>query len=236
MSRVFNIYCDESCHLEHDDHRIMVLGALWCAEDKTREVAARLRELKARHSLSPTFEIKWSKVSPAKASFYLDVLDYFFDDDDLHFRALIVANKTKLMHAAFNQDHDTWYYKMYFDLLKVLLSPSDRYCIYLDIKDTRSADKVDHLRTVLSNNAYDFDRTIIMRIQTIRSHEVEQLQLADLLIGAVSYANRELTTNAAKLALVRRMRQRSGLTLLGTTLLREEKVNLFRWEPAEPRG
>ena len=27
----YNIYCDESCHLEHDNIIIMELGAIWCA-------------------------------------------------------------------------------------------------------------------------------------------------------------------------------------------------------------
>ena len=117
MSQHYAIYCDESCHLEQDGQPIMVLGAVWCPQEKTREIAVRIRELKQRHGLSSTFEIKWAKVSPAKVAFYRDVLDYFFDDDDLHFRALIVANKAKLRHEDFEQDHDTWYYKMYFDLL-----------------------------------------------------------------------------------------------------------------------
>jgi hypothetical protein len=39
-----NIYCDESCHLERDQQPVMVLGALWCAEDKASEVAARVKE------------------------------------------------------------------------------------------------------------------------------------------------------------------------------------------------
>jgi len=230
MSSIFNIYCDESCHLQHDGQQIMILGAIWCPLEKTREIAIRIREIKQRHGLSPSFEIKWSKVSPAKSLFYIDLVDYFFDDDDLHFRALIVADKTKLHHKDFAQDHDAWYYKMYFNLLKVLLAPSAEYRIYLDIKDTQSAAKVAKLQAALSNNMYDFERKIIKRIQTIRSHEVEQLQLTDLLTGVIGYANRGLNTNAAKLALVERMRQRSGYTLTKTTLLREDKVNLFRWE------
>jgi len=30
MSQVFNVYCDESCHLENDHQTAMVLGAVWC--------------------------------------------------------------------------------------------------------------------------------------------------------------------------------------------------------------
>ena len=142
MSEIFNIYCDESCHLENDRQKAMVLGAVWCPLDKTREIAVRLREIKKKHGMPAPFEVKWTKVSPAKKDLYLDLIDYFFDDDDLHFRALIVPDKAKLRHDAFpGQDHDTWYYKMYFDMLKVILRPDARYRIYLDIKDTRGAKK-----------------------------------------------------------------------------------------------
>jgi hypothetical protein len=99
----------------------------------------------------------------------------------------------------------------------------------LDIKDTRSASKLNKLHDVLGSEKYDFRREIIERVQNIRSHEVEQLQIADLLIGTISYANRGLQTSDAKLKLVNRMRQRSGYRLTQTTLLREDKVNIFCW-------
>ena len=230
MSQIYNVYCDESCHLEHDHLNVMVLGAVWCPIDKAREMSRRIREIKARHRLKPSFEIKWTKVSPAKADFYRDVLDYFFDDDDLHFRALIVPDKSKLEHGSYSQTHDEWYYKMYFCLLSVILGPQDQYRIYLDIKDTQGAEKLRKLHEVLGNSLYDFSRKIITRVQLVRSHEVEMMQLADLLIGAVSYVNRGLTGNAAKVALVARMKERSRYSLTRTTLLKEKKVNLFRWE------
>lgn len=233
MSEIYNIYCDESCHLEHDHQKVMVLGAVWCPLDKVREISVRLREIKAKHGMKPGFETKWTKVSPAKKAMYLDLLDYFFDDDDLHFRALVIPDKAKLRHDDFGQDHDTWYYKMFFDLLKVLFGPKNRYRIYLDIKDTRSATKVAKFHDVLCKNMYDFERKIIERVQTVHSHEVELLQLADLIIGAVAYVNRGLSGNAGKDALIARIRERSGYFLTQTTLLREEKVNLFVWHPSE---
>jgi len=234
MTDTYNVYCDESCHLENDGQKAMVLGAVWCPLDKTREIAIRLREIKQKHGVSPQFEVKWTKVSPAKVDLYLDLVDYFFDDDDLHFRALIVPDKSLLRHDAFlGQDHDTWYYKMYFDMLKVILSPNARYRVYLDIKDTRGAQKAAKLHEVLCNNLYDFSREIVERLQLVHSHEIEQLQLADLLIGAVSYVNRELKGNSGKLALVERIRERSHYGLTRSTLLREEKINLFRWRANE---
>jgi len=236
MTATYNIYCDESCHLEHDHQGIMVLGAIWCPLEKAREIALGIRQIKSRHGFRPDFEIKWSKVSPSKVKFYLDVMDFFFDEEDLHFRALIVPDKSKLDHKAFGQSHDDWYFKMYFDMLKVIFRPEARYRIYLDIKDTRSAPKVAKLRDVLCNNLYDFSREIIERIQTVRSHEVEQLALADLLVGAVAYANRGLAGSSAKEELVERMRQRSHYKLTLTTLLQEDKINLFRWQAMETQA
>lgn len=228
MSERINVYCDESCHLPNDQQTVMTLGALWCPLEKTREIAVRLREIKQRHGLAPNFEAKWNKISPAKVQLYLDLVDYFFDDDDLHFRAWI-ADKRGLDHDGFDQDHDDWYYKMMFGLLEPVLRPDAHFRIYLDKKDTRSARKVEKLHDVVCNNLYDFDRRIIERVQVVESHAVEQLQLADLLIGAMSYVSRELAGNSAKEALIQRIRKRSGYDLTRATLLREPKFNLFFW-------
>lgn len=231
---IFNVYCDESCHLENDHQKAMVLGAVWCPLEKIREISVRLREIKKRHGLPSDFEVKWTKISPAKSQFYLDWVDYFFDDDDLHFRALIVPDKTLLRHGAFSgQDHDVWYYKMYFDMLKVILRPQACYRIYLDIKDTRGGAKIKKLHEVLCNNLYDFSRDIIERVQLIHSREAELLQLADLLIGAVSYANRGLQESKGKLQLVERIKKRSRYRLTQTTLYAEQKINLLRWRAQE---
>lgn len=233
LGETFNVYCDESCHLEHDESTVMVLGAVWCPLDKRREIIERLREIKATHGVGRDFEIKWTKVSPGKVKFYQDLIDYFFDDDDLHLRALVVADKSILRHDTFEQTYDQWYYKMYYTMLKVIFTPQDCYRVYLDIKDTRGAAKIRKLHEVLANSLDDFSRSIIERMQLVRSHEIELLQLTDLLIGAIAYANRGLESNEAKIALVERIRKRSGYHLNRTTLNRETKVNILIWHSTE---
>lgn len=240
MANVFNVYCDESCHLLNDQSQVMVLGCVWCCRDRVGEISCRLREIKAKHRLASRtdfgqgrvpFELKWQKVSPAKLVYYRDVVDYFFDDDDLHFRGVIVPDKRMLQHAAFDQDHDTWYYKMCFVLLEPLIDPQQRYHVYLDIKDTQSEQKRRKLEQVLRNKRHDVRGQIIERVQQIRSHESELMQLADLLTGAICYQNRGLTTSEAKQTIIERMKERSRKTLDTTTWLREPKLNLLRWAP-----
>lgn len=225
-----NIYCDESCHLENDDVKIMGLGAVWFPKRKKEEIFDRVREIKVKHGLPPWFEIKWHKVSPAKEDFFLDIVDYFFDDDDLHFRCLIVPDKTKLDHAAYNQTHDDFYYKMYFDLIKIILTPECAHHIYLDIKDTKSQDKILKLQDYLRRTHYDFEKKIIKKVQHIRSHEAQALQLVDLLLGAIVYFHRELSTSSTKLKIIQKIKHRSGYNLNQNTLPKEDKLNLFIWK------
>jgi hypothetical protein len=227
----YNIYCDESCHLENDRQKAMVLGAVACPKDKTLEAFKHIRAIKTLHKLNELFEIKWTKVSPAKVKFYSDLIEYFFNEKFLSFRALIIPDKNILDHAKFSQDHDTWYYKMYFNMLKVMISPEDTYNIYVDIKDTRGNDKIRKLHDILANEHYDFDKKIILKIQQVHSHEIELLQLADLLIGALSYVNRELETSPAKNKLVTLIKDKTGYSLTRNTLYKEAKFNLFAWRP-----
>ena len=208
----------------------MVLGAIWCPKSEKDEIFNRLREIKIKHDLPPTCELKWNAVSPSKIEYYQDIVDYFFDNSNLHFRALVVPDKTALRHQDFNQTHDNFYYKMYFDLLKTILDPKSSYNIYLDIKDTKGQKKVEKLQDILCNSTYDFCRKVIRRIQQVRSHEVELIQLADFLIGAVCYVHRGLTTSDSKLELIEQIRKRSGYSLFKTTLYKEDKMNIFVWK------
>ena len=231
MSEIFNIYCDESCHLENDRQLAMVIGAVWCPESQRASVARAIRELKVQHGLASSFEIKWTKVSPAKLDFYLTLIDLFFSDPRLHFRGIVIPDKSKLDHSMFNQSHDDFYYKMYFQLLKVIFESGNRYRIYLDIKDTRSQQKVTKLHDYLANAQYDFNKEMVEWIQQVHSHEIEQLQLADVLIGALGYLHRGLQTSPAKQALIERIKAKSGFSLRRSTLPSEKKFNVFVWTP-----
>jgi hypothetical protein len=244
MREIINIYCDESCHLENDKEKVMVLGAVYCPASKKSEIFQMLSELKKKHNLIPKnkknpngnrayYELKWNKISLAKINYFKDVLDYFFTDDDLNFRVLVVPDKSKLDYEKFNHTHDTFYYKMYFSMLKVILNPDKAHHIYIDIKDTRSREKVHKLEQVLRNDKYDYAKEIIKKVQQVRSHEVELIQLADLLTGAVSYVNRGLSDSMAKNILIEHIRHRSKYALTKSTLIREQKFNIFLWESSK---
>jgi len=229
MMQTIHIYCDESCHLENDGMRAMVLGALWCPAESRKVLARRIKALKAEYGLAPSFEIKWVKVSPGKLPFYQALLDLFFDEPLLHFRGLVVPDKDALDHGRFGQSHDEFYYKQWYTLLNRLIDPERRCRIFLDIKDTQGSRKVAKLHEVLCNANYDFDRSLIESIELVQSHDVPLLQLADVLIGALSYVHRGLHGSPAKQALVAHLRHCSGLRFEQSSLWRAEKFNLLVW-------
>lgn len=228
---LYNIYCDESCHLEHDHEPVMVLGAVSCPSAITLSVAQRIRAIKAKHDIAPHAEIKWVKVSPSKSALYDDLITYFFSTTELTFRGLVVPDKSILRHEQYRQTHDDWYYKMYYHLLQTILDADNQYNIYIDIKDTRGTEKVQKLWQVLCSSKRDHAREVVRRVQQIRSHEAELLQLADLFIGALAYHNRGLQTSRAKIDVICRLQEVSGYSLKRNTPLRERKFNLFFWNP-----
>lgn len=244
MKESINIYCDESCHLQNDKNNAMALGAVYCSLAKKDDIFLRISEIKKKYKLIPKYqkrpnenrtfyEIKWNKVSKSKIDFYKDLIDFFFDDDDLSFRVLVVPDKRELDYDTFGHTHDTFYYKMYFSMLKAILNPEFAHNIFIDIKDTKSREKVQKLEEVLRNDKYDYAKEIIKKVQQVRSHEVELIQLADFFTGAVSYVNRGLFSSDAKNELIEYIRHRSRYSLLKSTLIKERKFNIFIWEPSK---
>lgn len=229
----YNVYCDESCHLEHDNSSVMTIGATYCPLEKRIEICKRIVDIKASYKVPENAEIKWTKISKSKIDMYKEIVNYFFDDDDLHFRC-VIADKTHLNHSKYNQTHDDWYYKMYFDMLKVILDPQNTYNIYIDIKDSHSNSRALKLNEILRHSKYDYSEHIIKKVQPIRSEEVQIMQITDILTGAIARNNRTdsqgVKVNESKKEIIELIKKRSGYSLNETTLYPEKKMNLLKWE------
>jgi hypothetical protein len=229
MKTPYNIYCDESCHLLNDKNKAFVLGAVWVEKEHTQQIFQDLRELKRKHNLSADFEAKWTKVSLSKVDYYLELVRYFFEKPELHFRGVVVPDKAVLNHSAFAQDHNTWYYKMFYVLLNVIIRENAEYNLYLDIKDTQSNIKVLELQRIL--NIASVEDLAVSKAQQIRSHEVELMQVVDILSGALSYNHRGLSGNAGKQKLIEEIEKSIGKNMLTSSTVEESKFNVLVWKP-----
>lgn len=218
MNKTYNIYCDESCHIEHDHKDYMFLGSISCAYPQVRRHTKRIDELKKLHNFYA--EIKWSNVSLSKIRFYLDLVDYFFDTD-LRFRTIGI-NKSQIKCDDETSPYDDFYYKMYYQLLNYKVDTLGHYNVYLDIKDTLSAVKVRRLKDIL-NVKYG----VFRNVQNICSNESLLMQLTDFLMGAIAYYNNDKEhKNKAKVAIMERIQKHlHGNTLDATNY--SSKLNLF---------
>lgn len=228
-NNIASIYCDESCHLEHDGHSSMALSAVWCLASDTKNLHQEIRKIKIKHGLPVNHEFKWKKLSNSKLEFYKEIVEFFFTQPSLHARVVLAKGKSDLCHGEYDQTHDDWYYKMYYFLLANVLQNQQPVNIYIDPKDTRHSTKIRKLRSVLSNK---FGSSAVNRIQVVRSFETELMQIADLFAGASCYNERGLNSSKAKVEIVKFIKQLSGSDLNSASSVTNKKFNFFPWSPS----
>ncbi len=188
MEKVFNLYCDESCHLKNNGNHVSILGYIGIDSEKTKEHKQAIKDIREKHKIFT--EIKWNKVSKSKMNFYKDIIEYFLKSDMI-FRGIIIPTG----YRGHNHVGEDDFYLMYFKLLSHQLNMNYTYNIYIDIKDTHSHLKVKELRDKLNTNAPIKHNNV----QTIRSYESIFIQITDLILGAFSYElNVENKTDAKK--------------------------------------
>jgi len=216
--KTFNLYCDETRHLENDGKSHMLLGYISVPYHQLILYKEQIEDIKRRHHFYA--EIKWSKVSKSQVEFYNDLIDFFFGSD-IQFRAVVIP-KDRIRPDDFGQSYDDFYYRMYYQLIYHKLDMSSSYNIYLDIKDGLSRRKVRLLKEILQAN-----NPGIRTVQNIRSHESPFLQLADFLIGAIGYLHNDEMKVVAKQHLIERIKRQAEHPLNCSTTKNAEKLNLF---------
>lgn len=217
MTKTFNLYCDESTHLEKDGKPFMIISYIGAPFNELQMHKEHIRMLKAKHKLKG--EIKWTNVSTSKFQFYSDLVDYFFSTD-LNFRAVIVKKKD-INNTIEGFSYQDFYFKMYYQLLHHKISLEHKYNIYIDIKDTCSHSKLEKLKEILKYNAS------IRCFQFIRSYESSLMQLTDLIMGAVNYKLRDENRVIAKTKLIEKIESHSKVSLTESTYKSANKFNLF---------
>ena len=224
----YNVYCDESCHLKSNDSKYMLIGAIYCPKFKVKKINEYIEHLKKNYNLSDKIELKWNKVDKKTEKLYLDIITYFFNNDDLKFR-VIVIDKTKLNHEKYNQTENDFYHKAYYEMLKYIIIPGNSYNIYPDIKDTNSYYYHQIMLEYLRLKMADTNKKTIKKVQPIRSYEAPILQINDILIGALSYNYRGLSKNSIKLNIVNEINKLYQNDFDVSSYYNNTKFNIFIW-------
>ena len=225
----YNVYCDESCHLVSNDSKFMLIGAVYCPKNKVKKVNDYIGHLKKNYNLSDRIELKWNKIDKKTERLYMDIINYFFNNDDLKFR-VIVIDKTKLNHDKYNQTENEFYHKAYYNMLKYIIVPGNSYNIYPDIKDTNSYYNHQIMLEYLRIKMNDTNKKTIKKVQPIRSYEASILQINDILIGALSYYYRNLSGNIVKQNIINEIRKMYQNDFDATSYYSNTKFNILNWK------
>lgn len=230
------IYCDESCHLEHDGFPVMCVGAIKVPSDRINEYKVSLKEIKKKFGI--LHEIKWNTISSTHVPMYKELIDCFFGSD-MEFRCVLITYKDRLdKHSFINGDHDNFYYKL---IHQLLYNPyaydydgkNTQYRVFLDIKDANGRSKLDKITRVFNDEFRGCSPFI--QFQHIRSHESQFIQLTDIFIGAITYRARNLDqlpeASAAKKTIIEYLELKSGYTLNEGTMPSERKFNILNHQP-----
>ncbi len=221
-NKTFNIYCDESTHLEYDGQPYMIYGYVSIAYNQMKLAKKQIARIKETYNHRG--ELKWTDISEKTYPLYKEIVDYFFMTD-CNFRAVIV-DKSQIDNNRPDYTFNDFYFRMYFQLLHHKIDMENVYNIYFDIKDTCSQKKLHKLRDILKWNA------TIRNFQFMRSHESCFIQLADVLMGAINYHLRIEKgilegKSVAKRKIVQTIREHTNLPLNTTTIKDAKKFNLF---------
>lgn len=223
----FEVYCDEAFPdlftSETPKARYLMIGSLWLPADLREEVKSKIKLLRERHNAWG--EIKWSKVSPSRVRFYLDLVDLFMGyGDRMRFRCIAV-DRDQVNLGLHDGDHELGFYKFYYQVLHHWILDFNSYSIFCDTKTNRDSQRFQTMRRVLDYSNLSAD---IECVQALPSKEVALIQMADLLLGAASSRlNKTLGEGSAKEQVVLALEERLGWKLRAT-YRGERKFNIFK--------
>lgn len=190
----YEVYCDESgieALFDKSAHNYTVIGGIWIP--KAYRISLKLELNKIKHNHLVFGEMKWNKVSPAFLDLYKEVVTFFFQNQNIRYRAIII-NSANVDHARFNNGcGELGFYKFYYQLIHHWLNPNNQYDIFVDYKVNGYKYRINELEKILrySNN--------VKSVQALPSHESIGIQLADILTGAIaSKLNNETTSQSKK--------------------------------------
>lgn len=219
------IYCDESRPdlLTSTDKEAVYtsIGGIWVPADQRDQVKSDIKNIRGKHQIFG--EIKWNKLSPKALPFYCDLVDYFFTNDNIQFRTILIDSHHFNAEKYHLGDPELGFYKFYYQLVKHWLLDFNKYRIFVDIKTYKIPSRLEDLRKILNNSNILAE---VQFIQSLPSREVVLIQFADLFTGAVNAKFNNVTKSDAKKKFIQRIEQHLGKGI-SATFRDEPKFNVF---------
>lgn len=234
--KTYSIFCDESCHLQFDNSDVMCTGAIIVPDEHIDTYKGELKRIKSKYGILQ--ELKWNTVSRTHIEMYDEILRLFFESP-MAFRSVLIKNKSNIQaHSLDRDEYNLFYYSVIERLIRFSIRHNsdniNSYRVFLDLKDNHGKIKLASIHKELTNMLGTADT--IKSMQNIRSHESQFIQLADIIIGAITYRARGLNGSEAKTHIVRLIEDLSGYRLNEGTEPGDNKFAIYDFQPKKRNG
>jgi hypothetical protein len=226
------VYCDESrqeyfADTGSDQTGFTVIGSLWIPSEDRQRFNEKIKEMRQQYGFK--HEFKWTKITPKTQEFFIELVRMFFaeNEDAMRFRSIVLPAKELDAVKFCENDRELMFYKFYYQVLHRWILDGNSYRVYVDAKTNRVHNRVRILQKCLTRSNLLAE---IEFVQALPSHEVNLIQLADVLTGVVGARFNEQNTSTAKLAVLKEVERNIG-HLIAATTLQEKKFNVFRFQP-----
>jgi hypothetical protein len=212
------IYTDESC-TKADQGPYMLIGGIVCDDETSKEVRKAIKLLQVSHSLPSGFEFHFANIQPNKVEVYKKLCDIFIDFYNqkssyqrgiqetriyrrICFEGMLISH-AKIDHTKFsNGDPELGFFQFYYTLLAHTLRKhyflGHQFHITIDAISTKNPQMVSNLHKRLNTSCLPDVINPIKTVQRQNSKAELLLQMADVILGSVSFAWNKLPTQSSK--------------------------------------
>ena len=226
-NREIDIYCDESypdlLSSTKSTNRYIVIGGIWLPTCRRNVFKQELHNLRNHYLVGGEF--KWTKATPSRENFYLDLVTWFFNKSkDVRFRCIVVDSTIIDLNTYHRNDCELGFYKFYYQLLHKWILADYSYSIFCDYKTNRNTARWRDLSNCLAHSNVLAE---IHRMQSVRSSESVMLQLVDVIVGIVAAKYNRRAIQGTKRHLLEHTEQFLHHPIHQTNRA-EEKFNVFQ--------
>lgn len=86
----FNLFIDDTCHLENDKTQVMGIGYIKINRAQQQMLSMKIKQI--RRQFRTPMELKWSNLSASRLPLYKALVNYLFACK-MTFRAVLIKNK-----------------------------------------------------------------------------------------------------------------------------------------------
>jgi hypothetical protein len=217
---------------------------LWFPRDSREVLRDRFYDLWDHEFPSRNSELKWTKVSAGKLGTYKKFIDLFADIPEIDFRCTVLDTHA-IDHKTFNQsDAELGFYKFMFTFISRNINKSyqyekinEPYQLFLDRRRENDVVEVGHLADLksylnvwLDSRCVDIEKPVVRSVEAVDSKESPEVQLADVLLGAVGYAWEGYQRSEAKVELIRYIENHFEWELHRKTPMLSKTINIWPFQ------